>query len=230
MRPARLVQWCGLFGVSEGAARVALSRMVERGELRAHDGTYVLAGRVGGRRSAQDWALDPKLRRWRGHWRLAFVAGGAREAGDRAALRDAMRRLRYAPVREGVWARPDNLPRASASDDVWAVVEGCSWWSGRPDPGAADAALTALAGPAWERRARSLTPGLVRVTRPLSRRDPGLAAAFVTGAEVVAHLRADPLLPAELVGDAGAGIELRSAYQDFEPAFSRALRAWFRAA
>ena len=54
MPGARLVQWCGLFGVAEGTARVALSRMVERGELYAHDGIYELAGRVAGRRPAQD--------------------------------------------------------------------------------------------------------------------------------------------------------------------------------
>src|SRR3954454_18658294 len=73
MRAARLVQWCGLFGVSEGTARVALSRMVERGELRATDGVYELVGRVRGRASAQDWSLDPKLQRWRGEWRTAYV-------------------------------------------------------------------------------------------------------------------------------------------------------------
>src|SRR5436309_15989402 len=71
MKGARLVQWCGLFGVSEGTARVALSRMVERGELRSADGTYELAGRVGGRRPAQDWSISPRPSAWDGDWRVA---------------------------------------------------------------------------------------------------------------------------------------------------------------
>ena len=40
------MRWCGLFGVAEGTARVALSRMVDRGELRSGSGVYELAGRV----------------------------------------------------------------------------------------------------------------------------------------------------------------------------------------
>ena len=106
MPAARLVQWCSLFGVAEGTARVALSRMVERGELRGDNGTYTLAGRVGSRRSAQDWSLAPQLERWDGAWRVAVVGGSARSAADRQALRDATRRLRLGALREGVWARP----------------------------------------------------------------------------------------------------------------------------
>src|SRR3954449_5940662 len=68
MRGARLVQWCELFGVAEGTTRVALSRMVERGELVAADGVYEIAGRVGHRRGAQDWSLDPEVKAWDGKW------------------------------------------------------------------------------------------------------------------------------------------------------------------
>ncbi len=86
MRGARLVQWCGLFGISEGATRTALSRMVERGELRSHDGVYELAGRVQGRRGSQDWSLAPVLESWDGSWRVGIVAPGARPAVDRSAF------------------------------------------------------------------------------------------------------------------------------------------------
>src|SRR4051812_36382177 len=134
MPGARLVQWCALFDVAEGATRVALSRMVERGELQADDGVYQLAGRVGRRRSAQDWSIDPKPRAWNGEWRMAVVLEGARTAADRSALRDAMRRVRMAEVRAGMWARPDNLPRASAPDDAWRVADAqCAWWTAEPD-------------------------------------------------------------------------------------------------
>ena len=57
---SRLVRWCSLFGISEGTARVALSRMVERGELTAEAGVYELAGAVRRRQSAQDWALTAR--------------------------------------------------------------------------------------------------------------------------------------------------------------------------
>src|ERR1700694_6042893 len=109
MRAGRLVQWCRLFGVSEGAARGALSRMVDRGELRSSAGMYELAGRVRGRRRAQDWSLNPRLQRWTGDWRLASVTTTSRAATERGALRDAMRRLRMAELREGMWTRPDNV-------------------------------------------------------------------------------------------------------------------------
>ncbi|MDQ1456621.1 MAG: phenylacetic acid degradation operon negative regulatory protein, partial [Actinomycetota bacterium] len=134
MQGARLVQWCGRFGISEGTTRTALSRMVERGELRTYDGVYELAGRVQGRRGSQDWSLDPVLGQWDGSWRAAIVASGSRSAADRTSLRDAMRRLRLGLLREGVWTRPDNLPRESAPADAWNAADAqCSWWSGSPD-------------------------------------------------------------------------------------------------
>ena len=43
----RIVEWCRRFGIAEGTARVALSRMVDRGELTNHDGVYELAGPFG---------------------------------------------------------------------------------------------------------------------------------------------------------------------------------------
>ena len=135
MRGARLVQWCGLFGVAEGTTRVALSRMVERGELRARDGVYELAGRVQSRQTRA--GLESRARaRCRG-----AATGGSRSSsrgrgnpasGRRCATRCAGSGTRR--VREGAWTRPDNLPRASAPAESWRVVdEQCSWWSGRPD-------------------------------------------------------------------------------------------------
>jgi phenylacetic acid degradation operon negative regulatory protein len=229
MRGARLVQWCGLFGVAEGTTRVALSRMVDRGELRARDGVYELAGRVHGRKVAQDWSIDPVLSRWRGAWRVAVVATGPREATERAALRGAMRRVHCAPLREGVWTRPDNLPRASAPAESWKTVDTqCVWWSGRPDDDPAALAARLFDSERWSQRAAMLAPLLIVVTRALADPDDGaLADGFVTGAAALAHIRADPLLPHELVVDASAGDELRRAYHGYEEAYSSALRSWF---
>src|SRR4051812_28186780 len=70
MPASRLVEWCGLFGVAEGTARVALSRMVDRGELIAADGVYELAGRLQERQFAQEWSLAPRPKVWDGGWLL----------------------------------------------------------------------------------------------------------------------------------------------------------------
>jgi phenylacetic acid degradation operon negative regulatory protein len=230
MRGARLVEWCALFGVAEGTTRVALSRMVERGELDTRDGRYALAGRVEHRRAAQDWTLRPVLGRWDGDWRVALVGSGSRGAGERAALRDAMRRMHYRELREGAWTRPDNLPRASAPVESWMVVDAqCEWWSGRPDGDGVALAARLFDEGAWSDRARSITEQLHAATNVL---DPGeeasIAHAFVAGAASLAHLRADPLLPRELTDDPAAADELRAAYGAYEAAFSGALRSWFR--
>jgi phenylacetic acid degradation operon negative regulatory protein len=228
MQGARLVQWCGLFGVAEGTARVALSRMVERGELLTAVGAYELAGRVQSRRSAQDWSLDPELSRWDGSWKVAVVGPSPREAADRAALRDAMRRMRFATLREGVWTRPDNLRRESAPAEAWAVADAqCSWWSGAPADDAA-ALATGLFDPSgWSRRGEMLVARVLVVTRAfVGADDRSLAEGFVTGAACLAHIRADPLLPPELA-DVSVGVALRAAYRTYETAFSAALRLWF---
>src|SRR5689334_4581777 len=227
MQGRRLVQWCGLFGVTEGTARVALSRMVERGELWSAAGTYELAGRVGRRRGAQDWSIEPKLLPWSGEWRIGFVTGAARRATERSALRDAMRRVRAAELREGVWTRPDNLPRASAPQDAWDVVDAqCAWWTGAPEREPATLAAELFDPAGWAKEAARLTTRLERATRLVEDDERHLADAFAAGAAAVAHVRNDPLLPVELGPSGVAGDSLRAAYRAYERSFSRALRAW----
>src|SRR5689334_8314886 len=160
----RLVQWCALFGIASGTARVALSRMAERGELVAKDGVYELAGRVRSRQAAQDWSLAPSLREWRTGWSVAVVTREARAANARAAFRTAMGRCRYAEVREGCCTRPDNLPRESAPEDAWATVDAqCSWWTGRPEGDERSLADELFTPKLWADRARDLADGLALV-------------------------------------------------------------------
>jgi phenylacetic acid degradation operon negative regulatory protein len=225
MPGARLVQWCSLFGAGEGATRVALSRMVDRGELRSRDGVYELAGRVGRRRPAQDWSINPKLRSWRGVWRSAVVRDAARSASERSALRDTMRRLRMAELRPGIWTRPDNLPPAAAPPDAWEIADAqCAWWSGEPDDDPAVLANDLFDGPTWGARADDLSARLRTAGV-----DTPLADGFVLAAASLAHIRNDPLLPPALGPSREAGDALREAYRSYESAFSTALRAWFRA-
>ncbi|MBK9178657.1 MAG: PaaX domain-containing protein, C- domain protein [Acidimicrobiales bacterium] len=240
MRPprlssARLVAWCGLLGVAEGTTRVALSRMVERGELRVHDGVYELAGPVRERQAGQDFSLAPSLRPWRGRWVLAVVTAADRTAPDRVSLRTAASRLRLGELREGLWARPDNLPPTAAPADARAVVaEQCAWWRGRPDEPAAELAERLFAPAAWSSRARSLRQRLDAVTVALESRagDPrpaDLAEGFVVGAATLQHLRRDPLLPPALLPDDPPGEGLRAAYRTYQQVYGHAVAAWFRA-
>jgi phenylacetic acid degradation operon negative regulatory protein len=227
---ARLVQWCELFGIAPGTARVALSRMAERGELRADDGVYELRGRVRSRQAAQDWGLAPSLDESSSAWRIAVVVGAARDPADRAALRDAMRRARYAELREGCWTRPDNLPRPAAPADAWAVIdEQCTWWTGAPDGDERDVANALFAPAPWAARARDLRGRLVRVTAALRGGEhERLADGFVVGAAALQHVRNDPLLPARLLPARWPGAPLRDAYREYQAAFAAAAGAWFR--
>ena len=223
---ARIVAWCTRFGIAEGTARVALSRMVDRGELTADRGVYELAGRVRTLQSAQDWSLEPELRPWHGQWRFGVVTGAARSAEARSALRGAMRRARHGELREGVWARPDNLPVASAPAESWAIVdEQCSWWTGAPDDDDAPLAAALFEPTAWAQRARVLHDKLEAATADLdSGRDDALATGFVVGAATLQHARRDPLLPPELLAARWPGTDLRNAYGRFQKTFAAAMR------
>jgi phenylacetic acid degradation operon negative regulatory protein len=224
---ARIVEWCTRFGIAEGTARVALSRMVDRGELTATAGVYELAGRVRDLQPAQDWSLDPAPRDWDGDWRVAVVDGTARDATARAALRSAMRRLRFAELREGVWTRPDNLPPESAPAESWALVASqCAWWTGSPEDDAASLATRLFAPGDWAARARVLSKRVGRLTDRLDAGDDGsLRPGFVAGAATLQHARRDPILPGELLPSDWPGPALRTGYARFQRAFASTLAA-----
>jgi phenylacetic acid degradation operon negative regulatory protein len=227
---ARIVDWCSRFDIAEGTARVALSRMVDRGELTADHAVYELAGRVRELQGAQDWSLEPRLDRWRGEWRLGIVTGSAREARSRAALRDAMRRLHHAELREGIWTRPDNLPLAAAPAESWAVVDAqCAWWTGAPGGEPELLATTLFEPAAWAARGRTLLGRLDAVTGDLDAgSDAALAPGFVVGAAALQQIRRDPSLPAELLAADWPGAELRAAYVRFQKTFATSVTAAFR--
>ena len=108
-----LVAIASLFGISDGAARTCLWRMVANGELTSEDGTYALAGGLLERRQRVDDAskVEDAAMPWDGTWELAVVSLERRSAADRLALRKAATALHLAELREGVWIRPDNLDR-----------------------------------------------------------------------------------------------------------------------
>src|SRR5260370_29331060 len=97
-----LVAMASLFGISEGAARTCLWRMVSTGELTSDDGSYALAGRLSERRQRVDQASsidDAAARPWDGTWELAIVSLERRPAADRLELRKAAAALHLAKLR-----------------------------------------------------------------------------------------------------------------------------------
>jgi len=225
---ALLVRWCALFGITEVSARVALSRMVERGELSAVDGVYELAGRIRSRQADQDFSFAPALRAWNGEWLMAIAADGPRDAVDRVALREALGRSRMVLWRSGVWIRPDNLGRRPAIGADREIIDAqCSWWRATALDDIDVAAAYDVDGLA--ERGRLLVDRLRTQTARLPDPD-ALADAFVVGAAAAQHLRRDPLLPDELLPAQWPGEALRAGYRDYVAAFDPAVRAWTRAA
>jgi len=224
---ARLVAVAGLFGVSENAARVALSRMAAAGEVVAEEGRYRLTGRLLDRQNRQEESRKGVAARWRGDWVVLVVTASGREASARASLRDALRAARLAELREGVWLRPDNVAVAVPV----AVETVTSRFRARPheDGPLLAARLWDLEG--WAAGAHQL---LARLSSTREDLQPGnteaLAPGFVLSASVLRHLQADPLLPPALLARDWPGEELRELYDDWDRAYRAVLRQFHRTA
>lgn len=227
--PGRLlVALAAKFGVSEGAARVALSRMVDRGELTNSDAVYRLAGHLLDRQRRQDTSLVGAQHPWDGRWDQAVVLGPA-EPGHRSARRASLAALKMAELREGVWLRPANLdpqrlpdePVRAAADLLWAHVVVA-------DGAELAARLWDLAG--WARTATELTAAMTAAGEQLAKDDDdALAPGFELSAAVLRHFVADPQLPESLLPDDWPGSGLRAAYRDFDEQYRAHLRRFFRA-
>lgn len=199
-----LVRTAGLFGISEGTARVALSRLSADGDVRADGGTYRLSSRHLQRQQDQDVALRPPTRPWRGVWVLAVLVPDAdgRSSSAGPEMRRELERQRMAELRPGVWARPDNL---STSPSPFAV-----FWTARPDPaGPTSRELAARLWDlgAWAKQAQALLAEMADATEP--------ALRLSVAAAMVRHIRSDPVLPAPLLPDGWPGRRLRRAYDGY---------------
>lgn len=224
-----LVAMASLFGISDGAARTCLWRMVSNGELTSEDGTYALAGDLLERRQRVDEASrlgDDAVPPWDGTWELAVVSLDRRSAADRVALRKAATALHLGELREGIWIRPDNLdpdrlPRLRAVLD-----RQCVHFHGAATDIDPDAVRSLFNLDDWAADARRLT----RAVRDEVDADAAddFAYWFGLSVAVVRHLQLDPMLPAEFIGDEWPGPDLRSAYRRFDELFKRHLNSSFR--
>lgn len=218
-----LVAFARRFGIAEGTARVALSRMVERGELDNDGGRYRLAGRLATRQARQDAARASVTGGWDGTW-IQAVAVGTAGASRRSERRTELAAAKLGELREGVWLRPHNLgtdPANFDGDDLhWATTTPLD------DPVALTRHLWDLE--TWAAEARRLTDGLEESAAGLADDDDHvLASGFVLSAAVLRHFLADPELPTELVPHRWPAGDLRRAYDAFDQAYRALLRRFF---
>jgi phenylacetic acid degradation operon negative regulatory protein len=228
---AELVVVSSLFGISAGAARTCLWRMVSNGELSAEEGSYALAGRLLERRQRVDEASridDVAPHRWDGTWELAIVALERRSAGDRLELRKAAVALHLAELREGVWIRPDNLDPQRFPTFRSVLDHQCIHFHGAATDITADKVRSIFSLGEWADDARALIEAMDAASGKGDDSTETITNEFALSIAVVRHLQLDPLLPVELVGEHWPGHALRSAYRRFDHAFKQRMYSAFR--
>jgi phenylacetic acid degradation operon negative regulatory protein len=231
-----LVVMASLFGISDGAARTCLWRMVSNGELTSDDGTYALAGHLLERRERVDEASriqNVATQHWDGTWELAIVSAERRSATDRLELRKAATALHLAELREGVWLRPDNLD-PQRLPTMRAVLERQCVHFHNASTNIADRTVRSLfCLDDWAGDANRLIAAMeAELDVPLAEQDDTSASftfQFGLSIAVVRHLQLDPLLPAPFIRKDWPGNRLRDIYRNFDDAFKQRMNNAFRA-
>jgi phenylacetic acid degradation operon negative regulatory protein len=223
---ADLVLAASLFGISPGAARTCLWRMVSSGELTTDDATYALAGRLLERRHrVDDASRHAPGGRWDGTWEVAVVSLERRPVADRLDLRRAATALHLAEIREGVWTRPDNLDPSRLPSSRAVLDEQCIQFHRAAADITAETVRSLFPLGAWSGDARRLVAAMDDELDAGSAdaADEVLAYQFTLSIAVVRHLQLDPLLPAALLPEDWPAPELRRTYARFDTAFKRRL-------
>ena len=228
-----LVGVASLFGISDGAARTCLWRMVSNGELIGDGGSYALAGRLLERRQRVDEASridDAAARGWDGTWELAIVSLDRRSATDRLELRKAAAALHLAELREGVWIRPDNLDPERLPTSRAVLDQQCTHFHNAATDITADKMRSLFSLDDWADDARALIEAMDAALDAGSRDDSpdGFRYEFALSIAVVRHLQLDPVLPVELIPDHWPGRTLRSTYRRLDGAFKRRISTAYR--
>jgi phenylacetic acid degradation operon negative regulatory protein len=221
-----LIGIASLFGISDGAARTCLWRMVSNGELTGDGGSYALAGRLLERRQRVDEASrinEAAVPRWDGTWELAVVSLDRRSAADRLELRKAAVALHLAELREGVWIRPENLDLQRLPTSRAVLDLQCTQFHNAATDIAADKVRSLFSLDGWTDDAGALIEAMT-VALNTSKSDDStesVTCEFALSIAVVRHLQLDPLLPVELIPDHWPGNTLRNTYRRFDGAFKR---------
>ena len=231
---AELVAVASQFGISAGATRTCLWRMVSNGELTGDEGSYALAGRLLERRERVDEAsrIDDAARGWDGTWELAVVSLERRSASDRVELRKAAVALHLAELREGVWIRPDNLDPQRFPTFREVLDQQCIHFHGAATDITADKVRSLFSLGEWADDAGVLIDAMDAALNG-SKRDESTESftyEFALSIAVVRHLQLDPLLPVEFTGDHWPGNALRGTYRRFDHAFKQRINRAFRRA
>jgi phenylacetic acid degradation operon negative regulatory protein len=193
----------------------------------AQDGTYELQGDLRARQARQAESRRAERLAWDGTWVLFIIDRDARTPVERAAFREAARRLRLIEWRQGLWCRPDNLDPDRLTDSRSVVAAQSTAVRGaRPD----DPPVERFAPEAWAAEAEHLVRAMGELEPALAAGTPdALERGFLLSADVIRHFGADPLLPDQLLGTAWPGPALRSAFGRHDLAFTSAHRQWFAA-
>jgi phenylacetic acid degradation operon negative regulatory protein len=224
-----LVAMASLFGISDGAARTCLWRMVSNGELTSEDGIYALAGGLLERRQRVDEASRAATTRpWDGTWELAVVSLERRSAADRLALRKAATALHLAELREGIWIRPDNLDPDRLPTLRAVLDRQCVHFHNAATDIPAETVRSLFNLDDWAADADRFTVALQDEVDAEAGGAKDFAYWFALSVAVVRHLQLDPLLPAEVIGTDWPGHKLRSAYRRFNEVFQQRLNTAFR--
>jgi phenylacetic acid degradation operon negative regulatory protein len=219
---AALVALAALFGISAGAVRTCLWRMVSDGELVADDSTYTLAGHLSERHRRIEDAARPGLDHpWDGTWELAVVSLERRPAAERLALRRAATALHLAELREGVWTRPANLDPDRLPGSRAVLDRQCLRFrdAACDMPAAAVRDLFGLDG--WAHDTRRLTTAMADELADAGDDPP--VYQFLLSIAVVRHLLLDPVLPVALLPPDWPAENLRRTYRRFDETFNQRL-------
>lgn len=223
-----LVAAAGLFGISEGTARTALSRMVSAGDVVTtvvDDGSwYELGPDLIERQRRQDVGREASRLPWDQTWRTLIVVADRRQAAARSAARALLADERFAELREGVWIRPANLNHGAGLTEL--LSDG--WVEGRMVFDQPVVVEELWPEAEWQQRAAALIDAIDRLTPGFEAggRDM-LAQGFMVAAAVLRQFRTDPLLPEELLPGDANNLELRQRYDRFDQAYRRVLRDFF---
>lgn len=223
-----LVALAELFGMRPGTMRTALSRLVAAGDVVNDGGDYVLTERLLTRQASQDAGRRLPATPWNGDWHVVTSAVDQRDLDDRRRARRILDDARFGELRPDTWLRPANLPAPDLHPGwggEWIVTTGPARGPGPTELAGRLWDLDAIAG-----TAHRLAAALEHTAATLLGDDPAaIPPAFEVSARVVRFLRAEPLLPDELLPAGWPVAALRERYDAVEAALQARLRPFLRA-